>query len=424
MINVKQRIGRRLAALLFTAAFAAPAAAQVLVTVGDYPITGKALEEALSSSPFATQFPAMDEADQAYLRGDLLKRLVAARLLYLEAKAQGLDASEAFRREIAEYRTALLYRAAMDRLRAAVALPEQTAAELRATYQGDADALAAAGSQLRGEQYRLRRAEYLAGLRDAAKVVVHDDRAAWGAAPETVLAEGEGIAIRAGDLDLGAESDTPPGNERMREQIDGRIDLLLAARDAEAAGVDVGERLEAFRAERLPALQMERMVRTWIPDEGVVRDYYAAHQALGAIPERRRVGQIVVASRAEAEALRSRIRAGESLFELAREHSIDSYGREHAGDMGWLKAGTGMPELERALAGLPDNQVSAVVESPKGFHLLMVTDRRPGRQLEYGEARDRVSQALVAERMAAYFEELQSRYAVEWTLPLQQDAPR
>jgi peptidyl-prolyl cis-trans isomerase C len=422
MINVKQGIGRRLAALLFTAAFAAPAAAQVLVTVGDYPITGKALEEALSSSPFATQFPAMDEADQAYLRGDLLKRLVASRLLYLEARSQGLDGSDAFRRELAEYRTALLYRAAMDRLRAKITLPGETLQDLRATYQGDADALAAARSQLRGEAYREQRAGYLAGLRERAGLTIHDDRVAWGAAPDTVLAEGEGLTIRAGDLDTGAESDTPPGNGRLRELLEERIDLLLAARDAEAEGVDVGERLEAFREERLPALQMERMVREWIPGEGVVRDYYAAHQVLGTIPERRHVGQIVVATRAEAEALRGRILAGESLFELAREHSIDTYGREHAGDMGWLKAGTGMPSLEQALAELPDNRVSAVVESPKGFHLLMITDRRPGRQLAYEEARDRVSQALVAERMAAYFEELQSRYAVEWKLPLQQGA--
>ena len=61
---------------------------------------------------------------------------------------------------------------------------------------------------------------------------------------------------------------------------------------------------------------------------------------------RRHVGQLVVATRQEAEALRMRILKGESLFTLAGQYSIDPAGRKQNGDMGWIVDGRGLPEID------------------------------------------------------------------------------
>jgi len=77
--------------LLTTASLPASAASQVLATIGTMQVSSDDLNAAMASSPFATQLASMDENDQAGLRGDMLRRLVAARLLTLEARKLGLD---------------------------------------------------------------------------------------------------------------------------------------------------------------------------------------------------------------------------------------------------------------------------------------------------------------------------------------------
>ena len=63
---------------------------KVLVTIGKSgQVTGQQLETAMQAAPFATQFPSMDEQDQAYLRGDMLLRLARSEALYQEAISTG-----------------------------------------------------------------------------------------------------------------------------------------------------------------------------------------------------------------------------------------------------------------------------------------------------------------------------------------------
>ncbi|GAB1233584.1 hypothetical protein UT4_20520 [Ferrigenium sp. UT4] len=77
-------------ALIFSS-FPTSAADQVVATVGDEAIYARELEGAIASSPFYTQFNTMGEDEQASLRGDMLRRLVSARLLAREARRLGLD---------------------------------------------------------------------------------------------------------------------------------------------------------------------------------------------------------------------------------------------------------------------------------------------------------------------------------------------
>jgi len=64
---------------------------QILVKIGGGKITESQLEKAMRAAPFATQFPSMNEKDQAYLRGDMLMRLVKSEVLYQEAKQSNLE---------------------------------------------------------------------------------------------------------------------------------------------------------------------------------------------------------------------------------------------------------------------------------------------------------------------------------------------
>jgi peptidyl-prolyl cis-trans isomerase SurA len=74
--------------------------------------------------------------------------------------------------------------------------------------------------------------------------------------------------------------------------------------------------------------------------------------------------------------LRERVvKGGQDFGQLARLHSVDSTATR-GGDLGWLYPGDTVPEFERAMALLKPGEVSQPVQSPFGWHLIQVTDRR------------------------------------------------
>lgn len=76
------------------------------------------------------------------------------------------------------------------------------------------------------------------------------------------------------------------------------------------------------------------------------------------------------------EEFRLRIQAGQVEFgTLARLHSLDPSG-SRGGDLGWVYPGDTVPEFERAMNALKINELSDPVQSPFGWHLIQVVERR------------------------------------------------
>ena len=73
--------------------------------------------------------------------------------------------------------------------------------------------------------------------------------------------------------------------------------------------------------------------------------------------------------------LKERIDNGADFAELARQHSEDT-SASRGGDLGWLSPGDTVPEFERAMKQLKPGQTSAPVQSPFGWHLIQLLERR------------------------------------------------
>ncbi len=98
-------------------------------------------------------------------------------------------------------------------------------------------------------------------------------------------------------------------------------------------------------------------------------------------------------ARQRLEQLRDRIQRGADFGEMAKRHSNDGSAPK-GGDLGWINPGDTVPEFERAMNALPINEVSQPVQSPFGWHLIQVLERKT----EDVSAERRRNQARVALR--------------------------
>lgn len=100
-----------------------------------------------------------------------------------------------------------------------------------------------------------------------------------------------------------------------------------------------------------------------------------------------------VAAKAEATAVKARLDKGEDFATVAKEVSDDPGSGEKGGDLGCVGKGQFVPEFEEALFSLPIGELSELVESQFGFHLIVVKERKTP---TYQEAKAEVEQVLAA----------------------------
>ncbi|HEO70220.1 MAG TPA: hypothetical protein ENN80_03090 [Candidatus Hydrogenedentes bacterium] len=83
--------------------------------------------------------------------------------------------------------------------------------------------------------------------------------------------------------------------------------------------------------------------------------------------------------------LRERILAGERFSKLAREYSDDSYSRGRGGDLNYVPKGSFEENFEAYVWSAPIGQVSEVVTTSHGFHIIVVEDRHLSQADAYQE---------------------------------------
>jgi parvulin-like peptidyl-prolyl isomerase len=80
--------------------------------------------------------------------------------------------------------------------------------------------------------------------------------------------------------------------------------------------------------------------------------------------------------RAKAEEVLQRVRNGEDFATLAKEFSSDPGSKDKGGDLGWFGSGQMVPEFDKAAFALKAGEVSGVVQSQYGFHIIKVEERK------------------------------------------------
>jgi len=135
------------------------------------------------------------------------------------------------------------------------------------------------------------------------------------------------------------------------------------------------------------------------PDQFQRPEGFKASHILIAVPNGATAEQ-KQAARAEAEGLLKQIRGGADFAALAKAHSKDS-SSVNGGDLGYFGKGQMVPPFEQAVEKLKVGEVSPVVETQFGFHIIKLTDKQPARAVPLAEVSQRIGQYLVMQQQSA-----------------------
>ena len=132
-------------------------------------------------------------------------------------------------------------------------------------------------------------------------------------------------------------------------------------------------------------LDADKLAPGEAPAQEVLKAVYEAERDTRfTIPEERRASHILIkfgsdkeAARKRLQAIRDAIAGGADFAEQARQHSEDPGSREQGGSLGWIRRGQMVESFEQVLFSLGPGELSPIVETEYGWHLIRVDEIRP-----------------------------------------------
>jgi peptidyl-prolyl cis-trans isomerase C len=242
------------------------------------------------------------------------------------------------------------------------------------------------------------------------------------------------IAITLLQQDAKAQGMTASPQEVQR-QIDARKKAFPNEAAFKVALAQAGITEETLRQQASDQLAVQKYVQTKLTpnvavSEEEARSFYEKNKGQLHPPERRHLRHILVQvdgkaappvkekARQKAEGLFSRLQAGEDFAKLARENSDDAGSKPGGGDLGWIIKGQTVPPFDKAAFALTKpNELSPVVESPFGFHIIQLLERQQAETVPYEQVKDRISAMLkqqqAQKQVEARVRELRAKGKVE-----------
>jgi len=235
-------------------------------------------------------------------------------------------------------------------------------------------------------------------------------QAATGQAAAPTEESTEVIATYAGKKLTGAEVlseiDRLPGPsrtylsapDRKRQFVENLIlnDLLFA--EAQKAGYDKDPDIQKQVDDMRKRLVVQRLMREYqkppvISDEDA-KKYYDDHPGLYSSTQIH-ASHILVKDEATAKKLHDELVADPSKFaEVAKEQSVDKASGAKGGDLGTFGQGRMVPEFEAVAFTLKPGQMSDVVKTQYGYHIILVTDRQEGERKPFDQVKEQIKTML------------------------------
>ena len=149
----------------------------------------------------------------------------------------------------------------------------------------------------------------------------------------------------------------------------------------------------------------EELVKKTTVTESETREYYEKNPDYFTQPEQVRASHILIALNEQDSAekrgsalekiteVQAKLKSGEDFASLAEEYS-EGPSSTQGGDLGFFQRGQMVKAFEDAAFALKEGELSDIVETSFGYHLIIVTDRKEELNIPYDSVKDKILQHL------------------------------
>jgi peptidyl-prolyl cis-trans isomerase C len=238
-----------------------------------------------------------------------------------------------------------------------------------------------------------------------------------------VLGKVGDFVLREADLDRILANQPPAVQKRFQEDPQQRGNLIReilmkkaivikAKKEGFDRKPDIKEQLSYVYDNFISQEYLVKVVTAGVVvSEDDLKKYYREHEQEFQLPEEIKVRHILIVSlkeakpeerekaRARAEAVLQRLKTGEDFAKLAVEVSEDQISAPKGGELAPITLGkTNSEEFEKAAFALKNGEISGIVATSYGFHIIKMDERQDKRTAPFAEARDYISSKLKAEQ--------------------------
>ncbi|WP_316678392.1 SurA N-terminal domain-containing protein [uncultured Tolumonas sp.] len=152
------------------------------------------------------------------------------------------------------------------------------------------------------------------------------------------------------------------------------------------------------------------------PTDSDLKAYYQQHTDSFTEPARRKVAHILITNKDDKAAqdkvndVLARLKSGSDFAQLAKTESADTLSARQGGELDWFEKGVMDPAFEKAAFALNQkNELSAVVKSAFGYHIIKLLDKQDATVLPYDKAQQVIRQKFIDDKSRELYAEQQQK---------------
>lgn len=208
-----------------------------------------------------------------------------------------------------------------------------------------------------------------------------------------------------------------------KNYLERMITKKLLLREAKKEGIEkekeFQERLSELREQLLIEMLLKKKITTdFRIDDAELKKYYEAHKEEFKRPPEINTRHILLKTEEEARQIQEKLMKGEDFVELAKKYSIDPAAKVTGGELGYHPRGSLVPEYEEEAFKLKKvGQISGIVKSRFGYHLIRLEGIKPPSYAKFDEVKELIRQRMIQEKqgeiLQKYIEDLKKNAKIK-----------
>lgn len=241
------------------------------------------------------------------------------------------------------------------------------------------------------------------------------------------------VLARIGDMEIteeyfkGVVDGIPEMYKKQVATLEGRknllnriVELKVVAVEARRQGLDKTQAVLDNIDQMLSRIYMNNLKDSVEVAEDEIRKFYDENKENYFQKEQVKASHILVKTEEEAKAVLEELKGGKEFGEIAVAKSVCP-SKAKAGDLGWFERGRMVPEFEKVAFELKKDEISGVVKSQFGYHVIKTTDKKDGYQKDLAEVTGEIRQRLEQEKLGKLIQSTVERLKKEQKVEIMED---